>query len=429
MFILADDLGYGDLGCYGQARIKTPNIDRLATRGKRFTQCYAGSTVCAPSRCSLMTGLHTGHARVRGNALVPLRPEDVTVAEVLKRAGYATGIVGKWGLGEPGTTGVPNRQGFDEWFGYLNQHHAHNYYPEYLWKNEQKYRLEGNEEKGQSNYAVKAVQYAPDLFTREALDFLDRHRAKPFFLFLTYTLPHANNERGRAEGNGMEVPSDAPYSAETWPQVEKNHAAMITRLDGDVGRVLERLKDLGLEDDTIVFFSSDNGPHKEGGADPGVLPQLGAAPRLQAGAVRRRHPRADDRPVAGQGRGRVGQRRRLGLLGCAAHLRRARRRPAPSGLDGVSQVPAIVGKGQPAPREFLYWEFHEGGFKQAVRTGDWKAVRLGPGRPLELYDIKNDIGEAHDVAAEHPEVVARIEGYLRSARIDSPAFPVRPLTR
>ena len=177
----------------------------------RFTQCYAGSTVCAPSRCCLMTGRHTGHARVRGNGLVPLRPEDVTVAEVLKGAGYATGLFGKWGLGEPGRTGLPNRQGFDEFFGYVNQLHAHNYYPEYLWKNEQKFRLEGNEEKGRA-IATKAVQYAPDLFTREALDFLDRHKGGPFFLFFTSTLPHANNERGRAEGNGMEVPSDAPYS-------------------------------------------------------------------------------------------------------------------------------------------------------------------------------------------------------------------------
>jgi arylsulfatase A-like enzyme len=427
VFILADDLGYGDLGCYGQARIKTPNIDRLAAQGKRFAHCYAGSTVCAPSRCSLMTGLHTGHGRVRGNALVPLRPEDVTVAEVLKGAGYATGIVGKWGLGEPGTLGVPNRQGFDEWFGYLNQHHAHNYYPEYLWKNERKYRLEGNEEQGTSNIAIKKAQYAPDLFTREALAFLDRHRSEPFFLYLAYTLPHANNERGRAEGNGMEVPSDEPYSSEPWPQVEKNHAAMITRLDGDVGRVLRRLKDLGLEDDTIVFFSSDNGPHREGGADPAFFrsagPLRGYKRALYDGGIRvPMIVRWPGRVEAGSVSGAVWAF--WDVLPTLAELAGA---PVPSGIDGITQVPTMLGRGEQIPHEFLYWEFHEGGFKQAVRAGDWKAVRLGPGKPLELYDLKNDVGEARDVAGEHPEVVAGIEAYLRTARTDSAEFPIRPV--
>jgi arylsulfatase A-like enzyme len=425
VFILADDLGYGDLGCYGQTRIRTPNIDGLAAAGKRFTQCYAGSTVCAPSRCALMTGLHTGHCRVRGNGLVPLRLEDVTVAEILKLTGYATGLVGKWGLGEPGTTGVPNRQGFDEWFGYLNQHHAHNYYPEYLWKHEQKYRLQGNVEKRDSNYAVKAVQYAPDLFTREALDFLDRHKAEPFCLFLTYTLPHANNERGGAEGNGMEVPSDAPYSKEPWPQVEKNHAAMITRLDGDVGRVLRRIKDLDLEGDTIVFFSSDNGPHKEGGADPAFFrssgPLRGFKRSMYDGGIRV--------PMIVRWPGHVQPRSVTedvwafwDVLPTFAELAGAQ---VPSGIDGVSQVASILGKGEPAAREFLYWEFHEGGFKQAVRTGRWKAVRPGPGKALELYDIEADVGEARNIAAEHPEVVARVETYLRSARTESPDFPIR----
>ena len=426
VFIVADDLGYGDLGCYRQARIRTPNIDRLAAGGKRFTQCYAGSTVCAPSRCSLMTGMHTGHARVRGNALVPLRPEDVTVAEILKRAGYATGIVGKWGLGEPGTTGVPNRQGFDEWFGYLNQHHAHNYFPEYLWKNGQKYRLEGNEEKGRSNYASRVVQYAPDLFIREAMDFIDRHREGPFLLFLTSTLPHANNERGRAEGNGMEVPSDVPYSSEPWPQVEKNHAAMITRLDDGVGRVLDRLKALGLEEDTVVFFTSDNGPHKEGGADPAFFrsagPLRGFKRALYDGGIRV--------PMIVRWPGRVED----GSVSDAVWafwdvlptLAEIAGQTAPSGIDGVSMLPAILGQGKQAPHQPLYWEFHEGGFKQAVRDGDWKAVRLGPGKALELYDIKDDIGETRNVAAPHPNVVARIEAFLGSARTDSPEFPIRP---
>jgi arylsulfatase A-like enzyme len=427
LFILADDLGYGDLGCYGQPRVKTPNLDRLASEGRRFTQVYAGSTVCAPSRCCLMTGRHTGHARVRGNSLVPLLPEDVTVAEILKRAGYVTGIIGKWGLGEPDTTGLPNRQGFDEWFGFLNQHHAHGYYPEYLWKNEQKYPLEGNV--APNNVTTRKAQYAPDLFTREALDFLNRHQKEPFFLYLAYTLPHANNELGGATGNGMEVPSDAPYSAENWPQPQKNHAAMITRLDGDVGRVLQRLRDLGIDRDTLVFFSSDNGPHREGGADPTFFNSAGPL----KGFKRSMHDGGIRVPMIVRWPGRVP----AGSVGDAVWafwdvlptLAELTGAPAPTGLDGLSMLSALLDTG-PIPRhEFLYWEFHEQVFNQAVRTGDWKAVRLGPGRPLELYDLARDVGETRNVAAEHPEIVARVEAYLKTARTDSPDFPVRAAAR
>ncbi|MCL5019435.1 MAG: arylsulfatase [Patescibacteria group bacterium] len=254
IFILADDLGYGDLGCYGQQQTKTPNIDRLSAEGTRFTDCYSGSTVCAPSRCCLMTGQHTGHARIRGNKLVPLLPEDLTVAEVLKKVGYTTGIIGKWGLGEAETTGIPNKKGFDEWFGYLNQRHAHNYYPELLWKNKEMYFLNKGE-------------YSHDLFTREAVNFIKTNKNNPFFLYLTYTIPHANNELGNLTKNGMEVPDDIPYSNESWHQVEKNFAAMITRMDRDIGTLMTLLRELNLDENTIVFFTSDNGPHKEGGHD------------------------------------------------------------------------------------------------------------------------------------------------------------------
>src|SRR5829696_8159075 len=244
ILIVADDLGRGDLGAYGQRFIRTPNLDRMAREGVRFTDAYAPSPVCAPSRASFMTGQHQGHARVRGNMgrggeRVPLRPEDVTVAEVLKGAGYRTGVVGKWGLGEPGTTGVPGRQGFDYFFGYLNQSHAHNYYPDYLWRNDARVELPRG-------------TYSHDLFTREALDFIRREAARPFFLYLAYTLPHANNELTRKTGNGMEVPSDAPYSREPWTPQQRNYAAMVTRLDADVGRLLALLKELGLDDDTLV---------------------------------------------------------------------------------------------------------------------------------------------------------------------------------
>jgi arylsulfatase A-like enzyme len=415
VFILADDLGYGDLGCYGQKQIKTPNLDRLAAHGRRFTQCYAGSTVCAPSRCCLMTGLHTGHARIRGNNLIPLRPGDVTVAEVLKQAGYATGIFGKWGLGEPDTSGLPNRQGFDEFFGFLNQGHAHNYYPAYLWKNEQKLLLSGNV--AENGISSERAQYAPDLFARNALDFLDRHKAVPFFLFFTPTLPHANNELGKMEGNGMEVPSDAPYSGEPWPQPQKNHAAMITRLDGDVGKVLARLRELGLEENTIVFFTSDNGPHKEGGADPAFFKSSGAL----RGFKRAMYEGGIRVPMIVRWPGKVPAGTvsdavwafwdvlptLAALAGASTSLT----------LDGIDITTALVGN--PPPRhDFLYWEFHEGGFRQAVRVDDWKAVRLAPSKPLELYNLKVDQGEAHNIAADQPGVVTRIEAYLKIARTE-----------
>ncbi|HVS36829.1 MAG TPA: arylsulfatase [Gemmataceae bacterium] len=423
VFILADDLGYGDLGCYGQKRIRTPNLDRLAAEGMRFTQFYAGDTVCAPSRCCLMTGLHTGHATIRGNALVPLRPEDVTVAQLLKDAGYSTGLVGKWGLGEPNTSGVPNRKGFDYFYGYLNQVHAHNYYPDYLWKNQEKVVIEGNEVK--DGVATKRTQYAQDLFTKEALAFLDRNRDKPFFLYLAYTTPHANNERGAKEGNGMEVPDDAPYSAEKWPQVEKNYAAMVTRLDADVGKFMQHLKDLDLDEKTIVFFSSDNGPHKEGGHDPEFFdsagPLRGYKRDLTEGGIR--EPmivRWPGKVKAGSETDQVGAF--WDFLPTAADLAGVK---APAGLDGISLAPTLLGTAKQAQHDFLYWEFHERGFQQAVRMGDWKALRLKVGGPLELYDLKNDVGEAHDVAAEHADVVAKIETYLKGARTESSDFPIR----
>jgi arylsulfatase A-like enzyme len=424
VFILADDLGYGDVGCYGQKQIRTPQIDRLAAEGLRFTQCYAGSTVCAPSRCALMTGRHTGHCTIRGNKLVPLRPDDVTVAEVLKGAGYATALVGKWGLGEPGTSGIPNRKGFDFFYGYLNQVHAHNYYPDYLWRNQDKVPVAGNVVK--AGVAVERGQYSIDLFTREALAFLDRRRNGPFFLYLAYTLPHANNERGQAEGNGMEVPSDAPYADKSWPQAQKNHAAMITYLDTEIGKVMKQLKELGLDEETIVFFSSDNGPHKEGGADPKFFqssgPLQGFKRDLTEGGIRV--------PMIVRWPGHI----KPGTvsdqvwafwdsLPTAAELAQAK---VPPHLDGISMVPTLLGKQEQKQHDFLYWEFHERGFQQAARGGDWKALRRKPGGPLELYDLKSDVGETTNVADKHPEVVARFESYLKGARTESSLVPVQP---
>jgi len=272
IFILADDLGYGDLGCYGQERIKTPSIDRLAAEGIRFTDHYAGSTVCAPSRCVLLTGLHTGHATIRGNDPGLLRDEDVTVAELLKDAGYATGCIGKWGVGHP-KPGDAGRNGFDYFFGYVNMWHAHNYYPEFLYRGAEKVPLENvvppmdRPRPEGAGVATVRKQYAHDLFAEEALEFVQRNKDRPFFLYLPFNIPHANNEAGR---KGMEVPSWGQYAELDWPEPQKGHAAMITRMDADVGRLVEKLGELGIDERTIVLFSSDNGPHREGGADPAL---------------------------------------------------------------------------------------------------------------------------------------------------------------
>jgi arylsulfatase A-like enzyme len=418
IFILADDLGYGDLGCYGQKRIRTPNIDALAAEGTRFTQVYAGSTVCAPSRCTLMTGLHTGHCLVRGNALVPLRPEDVTVAEVLKGAGYATGLVGKWGLGEPDTTGIPNKQGFDYYFGYLNQGHAHNYYPDYLWRNEEKVPLPNEVAAG---VATKRVVYSGDLFEKEALEFVGRSKGGPFFLYLALTIPHANNEAGN---EGMEVPTDAPYSGESWPQVERNFAAMVTRMDSGVGKLMAELKRLGIDRDTVVFFTSDNGPHKEGGHDPNFFESSGAVRGIKRdlyeGGIRV--------PMIVRWPGRVPSGAVSDqawafwdFLPTAAEIAGAK---CPDGLDGISMLPALLGKPQKS-HEYLYWEFYERGFRQAVRMGDWKAVRKGLDGKVELYNLRADLRETKDAAGQHPDVVKRIEEVLRTAHVDSPLFSTK----
>jgi arylsulfatase A-like enzyme len=418
IYILTDDLGYGDLGCYGQKLIRTPNTDALAAEGVRFTQHYAGSTVCAPSRCCLMTGLHTGHARVRGNSpRLPLRPEDLTVAEMLKDAGYATGIFGKWGLGEPDTTGVPNKKGFDEWFGYLNQRRAHNYYPEYLWKNQEQYWIKENME------GKKGV-YSHDLFTEESLESIRRNKDKPFFLYLAYTLPHANNELGRETGNGIEVPSDEPYSSEPWPQQEKNFAAMIARMDDDVGRIVKLLKELGIDEDTVIFFTSDNGPHKEGGHDANFFessgPLRGIKRDLYEGGIRV--------PMIARWPGKI----KPGtvsdqvwsfwdFLPTAAEIAGVK---PPEGTDGIGMLSALLGQPQRNP-EYLYWEFYERGFSQAVRMDDWKGVRKSLDGRIELYNLRDDIGEEHDIADEHPETVETIAQIMRTAHTDSPDFPIR----
>lgn len=419
IFILADDLGYGVPGCYGQKRVQTPNLDRIAAEGMKFSQAYAGSTVCAPSRCTLMTGLHTGHARTRGNKYpdLPLRPGDVTVAELLKKAGYRTGLFGKWSLGGLGSAGYPTRKGFDEWFGFFSQSHAHNYYPEHLLDGEHAFLLRGN-------LGAKKQDYAHDLFTERALKFVESQSRQPFFLHICYTIPHANNEMGRDTGDGMEVPSYEPYHNESWPKQEKGFAAMVTRMDRDIGRLLEALKKTGADRNTLLLFSSDNGPHREGGHNPDFFddngPLRGIKRDLYEGGIRvPALARWPDRIKPGQTSSHVWAF--WDFLPTACELAGV---GAPPGLDGISFLPALLGKPQ-RKHDYLYWEFHERGFGQAVRLGDWKAVRKDPRAPVELYDLASDIAETRDLAAANPAVVKRVSEIFRTARTESPEFPIR----
>ncbi|MHC4527368.1 MAG: arylsulfatase [Planctomycetota bacterium] len=434
IFILADDLGYGDVGCYGQKQIKTPSLDRMAAEGMRFTQHYAGSTVCAPSRCSLLTGLHTGHCRIRGNGPGLLEPQDVTVAEILRKAGYVTAAVGKWGVGRPPPPGDPAQNGFDYFFGYLSMVHAHNYYPEFLWRNDNRVTLPGNElekpSKGGQGWSFRQGTYSHDLFTEEALAFIEQNRSRPFFLYLAYTIPHANNEGGRRIGNGMEVPDYGPYKDKNWPDPQKGHAAMITRMDRDIGSLLDKLAALGIDENTLVMFSSDNGPHKEGGADPKFFgsngPLRGKKRDLYEGGIRT--------PLIARWPGTIEAGAESDhvsafwdYLPTCAELAGAK---APDNIDGISMVPTLLGKPkEQQEHEFLYWEFHERGGKQAVRMGKWKAVRLSlhkdPDNPLELYNLEDDLGEERDIAAQHPELIAKMEAYMKTAHTDSANWPLQ----
>jgi len=419
VFIMADDLGVFDLGCYGQKLIRTPNIDKLASEGMRFTDCYSGATVCAPSRSVLMTGQHTGHTTVRWNASlrtggrVSLKADDVTIAQVLKgpewkdafdeSRGYATGIFGKWGLGEPDTPGLPNDHGFDEWYGFLNQQHAHRHYPTYLWRNKTRETLHGN-------LNGKHREYASDLFCREALYFIDRHRYQPFFLYFTPTVPHAQ----------FEAPELGPYAKESWPDDAKNYAAMVTRMDHYVGQIMAKLKECRLDENTLVFFTSDNGGTFE------------YAPFKTMGPLREKkgspYEGGTRVPMIARWQGKIKPGATSDLpwgfcdvLPTLADL--AGVRGIPANVDGMSVAPTLLGKIQRGERP-LYWESFGGGFHQSVRMGKWKGVRHGLTAPLELYDLSTDIGESKDVSTAHADVVKKMLAYLAECREDSAEYPV-----
>ena len=430
ILIQADDLGYGDLSAYGQTKFQTPSLDRLARDGVRFTQYYAGSTVCAPSRNTLMTGQHTGHVLIRGNAKIGLRANEMTLAKTLRAAGYRTGQFGKWGLGNQDTTGEPTKQGFDYSFGVLDQEHAHRQYTDHLYRN------------GQVVATNVERDYSNDLFTTETLGFIDAARAQPFFVYLNYTVPHAElrvpedsiapflgrfpetpfvNAKADALPTGPETPS-LGYRSQATPHAA--FAAMITRMDRDIGRLVDRVHALGLDRRTLIMFVSDNGPHVEGGGDPAFFNSSGGL----RGVKRDMYEGGIRVPMIARWSGTIPAGKVVSqpaahwdLFPTFAELAGA---PVPSGLDGMSIVRALENKRQPA-HEFLYWEFHERGFQQAVRMGRWKAVRLAKDAPLELYDLDTDRAETHNVAAAHADVVARVERYLKTARTDSAEWPVK----
>jgi arylsulfatase A-like enzyme len=421
IYIMVDDLGYRDLGCYGQEKIATPNIDRMARQGMRFTECYSGSSVCAPARSVLMTGQHTGHTRLRNNRAlvgglerrgglrVSLQPEDVTVAEVLQQAGYTTGLSGKWGIGERGSQGTPGQKGFDEWYGYLNQARAHNHWPGSLWHNGEQVELPANSggERGQMSH---------HLFTDFCLDFVRRQKDEPFFYYLAWTLPH-----------WPLVMSDlGQYAEKDWPDKAKAYAAMVTLIDRDVGRILDLLGELGLDEDTLVLFCSDNGASSRWeGLFDSVGQMRGKKGSLMEGGIRV--------PMIARWPGHVAEGvvddtpwYFTDFLPTAADVAGA---GVPAGVDGVSVLPTLLGRDQDLDERYMYWERPplkpERPLSQAARRGRWKARRNGLDGRIRLHDLSEDHVESGNLANEHPEVVRQFAEFMDAAHEHSPHWPHR----
>ncbi len=439
IFILADDLGYGDLSCYGQEKFSTPNIDRLAQQGKLFTQHYAGCSVSAPSRSSVITGLNTGHTPIRGNKEMggegqyPIPASTSQIFKFLQANGYVTGCFGKWGLGAPSTEGAPEVQGVDEFFGYNCQRLAHNYYPDHLWHNAERIVLEGNQGRGEE-------QYAPYLIHDKALDFIDINKDRPFFLWYTTTIPHAElrlPEEEIAPLRGLpqfepEVPYEGidegpQYKTGGYGSQETPHAAfaaMVTLLDKQVGEISAKLDELGIAENTILVFASDNGPHKEGGADPEFFnsngPLRGVKRDLYEGGIRV--------PLIVRWPGHVEAGTTSDHISAFWDFL-----PTVADVigveldfptDGISMLPELTGEGVQQEHDQLYWEFHEGGGRVAIRRGDWKAVvyNITHGGKMQLYNLAVDPGEEHDLAAEHPEMIEEFRGLFRASRVPSDIF-------
>ena len=411
---MSDDQGYADLGCYGSAHVKTPHLDQMAREGMLFTQAYAGSPVCAPARCVLMTGKHSGHITRRDNRttfdsdkpfrqrkLIPLHDEDYTVAEMLKESGYVTGAFGKWGLGNPGTTGPPYKQGFDEFYGYIDQVHAHNYYTDFLMHNEDTVYIP-------ENTGDQQRVYSHDLIAAKALQFIRDNQDKSFFLYLPFTLPH-----GR-----YEIQDNSEYGDQPWDTQVKNYAAMITYLDKSIGELFSLLKDLGLDEETIVFFTSDNGPNP-----PFIRPLASNKPfrgvkrQLLEGGIR------VPMIVRWPGQIRAGVRSNFvwAFWDVFPTLRQLAGFQGNPTVDGISILPTLLGKPQ-KEHEFLYWEFYSP-FQQAVRIGDWKGIRLGLDEPIHLFDLKSDPGETVNLASDHPEVINQLKTVMENEHDPDPHWP------
>jgi arylsulfatase A len=427
IYIMADDLGYGDLSCYGQQKFKTPSLDRMAAEGKIFTQRYSGSTVCAPSRCSLLTGVHTGHCLVRGNKEYepegqhPLPADTRTIAKILQKAGYKTGATGKWGLGGPGSVGEPNRQGFDYWYGYLCQRQAHFYYQDHLWENTNRVDIPENSDS-------KKETFIHDLITNKALSFIKANRSNPFFLYVPFTIPHAELAVPEDDLNKFQgVYPETPYEGEHYGNHKTPHAAfagMVTRMDRDVGKILDLLVELKIDKDTIVTFTSDNGPHKEGGHDPWFFNSNGPL----RGEKRDLYERGIRVPFIAWWPGKIQAGTKTDhisafwdFLPTACEVAGL---DSPIDIDGKSYLPSMIGdEGAQKEHEFLYWEFYEGGSKQAVRFGDWKAVRFNErgtaDGPVELYNLKSDLGEEKNIANLHPDLVTKATRYMQQAHSEN----------
>lgn len=416
IWIMADDLGMGDLGCFGQKKIQTPNIDRMAVEGTRFTSAYCGTSVCAPSRASLMTGLHMGHCPIRANREVqpegqmPLPKENPTVAELLKKEGYATGLFGKWGLGFPGSGSEPTKRGFDAFYGYNCQRKAHDYFPPELWHNDERVTIT-------ENAGGRHGAFSHDLITTEMLKWVRAQKDHPFYLFFAATPPHGK----------WDVPDFSPYASENWNETEKAFAAQITRLDASVGQLLALIKEMGVDDHTLIIFTSDNGACEDSGQHTVEFfdsngPWRGTKRGMYEGSLR--VPTVARWPgVVPPGRVTDAPWAFWDFLPTALDLAGARL-PTEMGIDGVSIAPLLRGGNAP-PRELFYWELHEKASKQAVRFGDWKAVRDPFNEPIQLFDLKADPYETKDLASEKPDIVKMAEALLAKARTDSPQFPLQ----
>lgn len=443
IFILADDLGYGDISCQGQTKFQTPHIDRLAAEGMTFTQHYAGSTVCAPSRSVLLTGQHTGHTPIRGNKKYqnlgnwPLPSESLTVTEILKQNGYATGAFGKWGLGYPGSAGDPNNKGFDEFFGYNHQTLAHNYYPEYLHHNQDTVWLKDNEGTGEGTYA-------PILIHEQALQFMEDHQDQPFFMYYPSIIPHAElfaPESYLKKFRGKLLPEKSYKGADagdphyktggygSQPESHAAFAAMVTLLDDQVGEIVAKLKELGIDDNTLIIFSSDNGPHKEGGADPDYFdsngPFKGYKRDLYEGGIRV--------PMIARWPGKVKASSSTDhasafwdFLPTVTEIIGA---DNPGNIDGISYLPGLLGKDGQKEHDYLYWEFHERNGRQAILQGDWKLIRYNVFTPekttTELYNLAKDPGEENNVAEQNPKITRKLLTLLESARTPVDDYPFK----